>query len=114
MGAVLQIRVSAWTYDEREMEKRWPKLVGLAWQPGVLFEPTKGVLEMVSALGQRLEAGLLADEQRNALGDGIRKAVALKQSLEDYLAEWKPADANKVSDELEDGLDQVEKLAGSL
>lgn len=111
MGKILQIRVSAWTYDERDMEKRWPKLTDMAWQPGVLIEPEKGVLEMVSALGQRLNAGLLTDEQSEALGEGISEVVALKQSLEDFLADWKPGDANKVSDNLEDALDKLERTA---
>ena len=39
MGRILQIRVSAWTYDEDEVLQAWPKLCALVWsrhQMGVI------------------------------------------------------------------------------
>ena len=47
--------------------------------------------------------------RRKALGPGILEAARLKAELEAALAEWQPREANKLSDAIEDVLDQLEK-----
>lgn len=43
------------------------------------------------------------------LGTGIREAARLKQELEAALADWQPREANVLSDQLEDVLDNLER-----
>ena len=95
MGKVLQIRVGVVTWNEDLLEELWPKLAELAFSVPIRHEK-RGVLEMVRALDE-------------GLGPGIRKAARLKQNLEKALADWRPREANVLSDQLEDVLDQLEQ-----
>jgi len=119
MGRTLQIRVSATTFDPAEVERRWPRLVALAFSPVAVKIPalppeTRGVLELVSHLADRLEIGMLPDEALRELTDGIRKAAAARDRLEAELGEWNARAANAATDEIEDALDELESQARQL
>jgi len=116
MGRVLQVRVSAATFDPVEVERRWPRLSALAFSPVAVKIPalppeTRGVLELVAHLADRLEIGLLPDEALRELPEGITKAAAAKARLEAALAEWNARAANTATDEIEDALDELEGQA---
>lgn len=108
MGKALQIRVSAVTWNEDLLEELWPKLTGLAFSVPIKHEK-HGVLEMVRALDEGLTFMKWSKARQEALGPGIREAARLKQNLEKALADWQPREANVLSDQLEDVLDQLEQ-----
>ncbi|QLA15654.1 hypothetical protein [Desulfolutivibrio sulfoxidireducens] len=113
MGAILQIRVSAVTFDPRQVEKAWPRLVKLAWPPEATppqGEP--GVLELVTGLHDRLAFGDLAPQIRQNLEPGILRAAALKERLEQSLAARDPKTADSLSYQLEDVLLELERHVG--
>ena len=119
MGRTLQIRVSASTFDPAEVERRWPRLVALAFSPVAVMIPalppeTRGVLELVTHLADRLEIGLLPEEALRELADGIKKAAAARDRLEAELGEWNARAANALTDEIEDALDELESQARQL
>jgi len=107
MGKILQIRVSAWTYDEGEVEEAWPRLAELAFSVPIKH-PARGVLEMVAALDDGLRFMNWPAALKNSIELGLKRVVALKDQLEGALADWDPRRANSLSNELEDALDAVE------
>lgn len=107
MGKILQIRVSAWTWDEDLVPKAWPRLSELAFSVPLKHEK-HGVLEMVQSLGDGLQFMKWPEERRKALTPGIEKCVDIKRRLEGALANWNPREANILSDELENELDRLE------
>ncbi len=111
MGRILQIRVSASTFDQAEVERRWPRLVALGFSPPTLLEQEKGVLQLVDNLADRLEIGMLPAEAQRELSDGIKKAAAARVQLDAALGEWNARAANSATDEIEDALDELETLA---
>ena len=57
MGRILQIRVSAWTYDEEEVLQAWPKLCALVWSQLDQWGPAgmkRGVTELAGYLPDAL------------------------------------------------------------
>ncbi len=112
VGRVLQIRVSASTFNPDDLDREWPVLVSLGFTPPVILEQERGVLQLVENLADRLDMGVLPEEAARDLGDFIRKAAAAKERLEAALAEWNARLANQCSDEIEQALDDAEKTAG--
>ena len=108
MGKALQIRVAAVTWNEDLLEELWPRLTELAFSVPVRHE-RRGVLEMVRALDEGLQFLPWSEERRTVMGPGIREAARLKAGLEAALADWQPGEANRLSDELEDTLDRLER-----
>lgn len=111
MGRNLIVRVSAQTWDQAEVEQRWPALCRLGFSPPVLFEAPRGVLELVENLADRLDMGVLPEEEAGLAGEQIRRAAAAKARLEAELAEWNAKAASASTDEIEDALDEAERAA---
>lgn len=117
MGRLLQIRVSAQTFDPRAVAKRWPGLCALAWPEaemprGAMREDgTVGVLELVAVLGDEVRYGKADPAARKALEPLLGEVEGVKARLESALADWKPAEANALSDKLEEALDRLEAEA---
>lgn len=111
MGKVLQIRVSAWTYDEDEVTRTWEGLSALAWPRSPYPGEKRGVLELVTALENGLAFEGWPADVAARLKEGIAGAGELKLRLEDALADWDPRQANRLSDELEDALSRLEEQA---
>lgn len=111
MGRLLQIRVSAWTYSEDDVEKAWPGLWALAWaDPNVI--PKKGVLELAQAIFDGVRSGIIAKEPREALLEKAEAAEELRFQIQDALAARDPQAADRLSYQLEDCLDALEDIAG--
>ncbi len=106
MGKALQIRLSAVTWNEDLLEKLWPQLSELAF---TLPHSKRGVLEMVQCLSDGLDFTKWSDERKEKLGPNIKKAASIMHKIENALADWDPREANKLSDELEDVLNILEK-----
>jgi uncharacterized alpha-E superfamily protein len=107
MGKILQIRVSAWTYDEAEVEEAWPRLAELAFSVP-LERHKQGVLEMVAALDDGLRFMNWPASLKDSIAPGLTRIVAIRDQLEGALADWDPRRADRLSNELEDALDAVE------
>jgi len=107
MGKILQIRVSAWTYDEAEVEAAWPRLAELAFSVP-LKHHKRGVLEMVAALDDGFRFMDWPAALKDSIALDLRRVVAIKDQLEGALADWEPRRANSLSNELEDALDAIE------
>lgn len=108
MGKVLQIRVIAVTWNEDLIEEYWPRVAKLAFSVPIKLA-NRGVLEMVRALEEGLEFAKWPEARKNALGPGIRKCAQIRADLEKALADWKPEQANQLSNQLEDALDELER-----
>lgn len=111
MAKILIVRVSAQTWDEGEVEKRWPALCRLGFSPPVLFNAPKGVLELVEHLADRLDMGVLPEEEARLAGEAIRRAAQAKARLEAELAEWNAKAASALTDDIEEALDEAERAA---
>lgn len=108
MGKILQIRVTAWTYKEEDVPKTWPNLVNLVWPTQPYSGEKRGVLELISALDTNLSFGHWSEAIKDILQKGIHDCVFTKKKLEAALADWKPIEANKLSNILEDQLTELE------
>jgi len=111
MGKILQVRVSAWTFSEEEVEKAWPLLWKLVWGEGGDAIPKKGVIELSQAVFDAVRAGLIPREQADALRNGAEKVEELRFKIEGALSSWQPKEADRLIYELEDGLDVLEDIA---
>lgn len=108
MGKVLQIRVSAVTWNEDLVEEYWPNLVRLAGSVPVKSEE-RGVFELVRRLDEGLRFMKWSEARKLGMGPGIHEAARLKAEIEAALADWEPRKANALSDALEDALDALER-----
>lgn len=114
MGKILQIRVLAYTYDENDVVKAWPKLSTLAFPeryPAPQLASSKGVFELVESLVDQIQFDMVDKSVKQALAAGTDAIKGLKSQLEQALADWNPQKANQLSDELEQALDELEKEA---
>jgi hypothetical protein len=115
MGKVLQIRVTASTYEPKDVLRRWPGLCALAWPPddmprGAMREDgTVGVMELLCVLGGEVRFGKVDKAVRQALEPLLEGVESVKAKLDAALADWKPAEANALSDRLEEALDGLEQ-----
>ncbi len=113
MGRILQIRVSAWTYDEDEVSGAWPRLSAFVWgqterwgSPGMKH----GVLELAEFLPDAVQFGMDDAALKSDAAPEVEKAGALLEKLREALAAWEPREANRISTELEDCLDRLEQI----
>ncbi len=112
MGRLLQIRVTAFTYDASEVATTWPKLFTLAFpetSPSPSLSRNKGVLELVDSLFDQLRFEMMEPSLHTILESRVQRAKAVKTQLEEALANWQPQQANRHSDVLEEILDDLEK-----
>ncbi|MFO7817616.1 MAG: hypothetical protein ACQES5_01510 [Thermodesulfobacteriota bacterium] len=111
MGRVLQIRVMAYTYSEKEVKNRWPSLFALAFEEGQQRTDiqTRGVLELISVLADKSRFVEDMDNTiREILTGYLKKLEKMTAELNSYLADRKPDKADRLSNEIEDELDNLE------
>ncbi|ACU88451.1 hypothetical protein [Desulfomicrobium baculatum] len=111
MGKVLQVRVYAYTYNEEDVRKTWPRLWSLAFEetkPGFPYEMA-GVLELVRALDDLYQFGVMPEAFRAVVASGLPKVVKAVEDLQRHLADWNPQAANQASDRIEEGLGELER-----
>ena len=114
MGRILQIRVSAWTYDEDEVLQAWPKLCALVWSQLDQWGPAgmkRGVTELAGYLPDALRFSDLPDDVKTLLFPGAKKVAGILDDMRKALADWDPRRANELSDALEEALSELEKDA---
>ena len=122
MSRVLFIRVSAATYDEKDVPRTWPKLYSSVWpdpeldgdtSPAKLARklipaPQKGALELVDAFVQYVRFGDVADDQKKALQPQAERLAELRQSLDDALGNRDVPKAQALCTDIENALDKAE------
>jgi len=114
VGRILQIRVSAWTYDEDEVLQAWPKLCALVWSQLDQWGPAgmkRGVTELAGYLPDALRFSDLPDDVKKLLFPGAKKVAGILDDMRKALADWDPRKANALSDALEEALSELEKDA---
>lgn len=111
MGKVLQIRVSAGTYEPDDVHRYWPRLSKLAWgERAFATSKAKGVRELTATLNDLWKFGnewLAAN--RDAVGQALPGLLELDSQLEVALADRRPDVADALSYQIEDALDVLER-----
>lgn len=107
MGRVLQIRVMAYTYDPGELERQWPRLYKLAFP--TTGESEHDMREMIGSLADQVRFGALDSRQKSLLVPEVEQVEGVLARMDYALGEWDPREANKISEELEEALDQMER-----
>ena len=113
MGKILQIRVSAWTYNEDDVPRVWPRLCSAVWPQLDKWAPVggkRGVMELAAALPDVVRFGGWPEELKTRIADAVQAVEKNRTGLEQALADWKPEEANRYSDTLEEALTALEKL----
>ncbi len=130
MGRVLNIRVSAYTYNEDDVAGTWPGLCFLVWpywadqrgvvrkgvnieRPGLIEDALgarpHGVMELCEALRDGLKFSGWEKDLATVLEKGIADVSAIKDRLEKDLADWNPQEALAQSNALEEALGGAEQ-----
>jgi len=109
MGRVLQIRVMAYTYDPAELARQWPRLYKLAFP--TTGESEHDMREMVGSMADQVRFGALDSRQKSLLMPDVERIEEILARMDEALAEWNPREANKISEELEEALDEMEREA---
>ncbi len=112
MGKVLQVRVSATTFDPDDVYRRWPELSRLAWGEKQYADlKTLGVRELTAALEDKWKFGEdWSRDLKNLLAKDVVALRELDRRLEDALADRRADVADRITYELEDNLDELESL----
>lgn len=127
MSRVLFIRVSAATYDEKDVPKTWPMLYSAVWPDPELDEttspaklarklipaPQRGALELVDGFVQYVRFGDIAEARRKALKTVADKLAELRQSLDDALGNRDVQKAQTLCTDIEKTLDSAENVLRS-
>lgn len=111
MGDILFIRVSAETFSEKDMVKRWGRLSKLAFPDGVEnaggFE--KGVFALIQALYDGVSFSLYDEDKINLIKDEVEKLYDLRKKLDEALADQEVPLAKELTNKIEDRLDDAER-----
>lgn len=112
MGRFLQVRVSAVTFSEDEVEKNYKSLWNLAWQdPSII--PKKGVMELAHAIYDGVRGGLIEADRRDKLQDKAEEVEKLRLDLVEAINSRDPQTADKLTYALEDCLEALEDIAAN-
>ena len=117
MGKVLQIRVSAVTYDEDEVVSEWPVLADFVWGELDCWGPRnmkRGVAELAEFLPDALRFASIGKDVRDGLLPFAESAKKTLESIRESLAAWNPREAHRLSFELEEKLSDLEDKAAEL
>ena len=128
MGRILFIRVSAVTFDEKDMIRAWPVLCATVWPDPDLSgvaSPAKlarklapaigrGVLELADGLADILHFGNVSKEWKAALEGTIRRLENTRIRLDEALGDRDACAAYALTDEIEKALDEAEEAARQL
>ena len=128
MGRILFIRVSAVTFDEKDVIKAWPVLFATVWPDPELDGVTsaaklarklapavgRGVLELAEGLAEKVRFGEMAKEWKAALEGPAKLLEDLRQRLDDRLGDRDARGAYALTDEIEKALDEAERAARDL
>ncbi len=112
MGKVLQVRVSASTYDPDDVYRQWPTLSRLSWGEKHFADlKAVGVRELAATLEDKWKFGEdWPQDLKQLLARDVESLRELDQRLEDALADRRADTADRITHELEDALEELEGL----
>ena len=67
-------------------------------------------MELAASLPDVVRFGSWSDDLKSRTSDAVRNVETYKEQLEQALADWKPEEANRLSDRLEEALTALERL----
>ena len=125
MGRILFIRVSAETYDEKDVTKAWPKLYAMVWPDAganssdpprkiarvLLPDSRRGVLQLADAFVGYVHFGTLTAVARDALEESAKILKRLQADLDEALGNRDVLLAAGLTTAIEDALDDAENAA---
>ncbi len=110
MGKVLQVRVMAYTFDPDEVKEAWPNLHALVWGDASQHPAAPcGVLELVRGLDDGCRFVPWDAQTKTLLEAGVAGVVNLVRLLEEALGNWDPTQANRLTNQLEEALAELEQ-----
>lgn len=123
MSRILFIRVSAETYDEKDVLQTWPKLFAAVWPDGLVDaadsprkilgklspDPKKGALELVDGFVEYARFADMPAALRSALEPCAAKLADLREKLDQALGNRDVSRAHTLTNDIEDALDEAEK-----
>lgn len=134
MGKLLDIRVSAKTYNEEDVAETWPDLVALVWPEwssklglksvdkklaglsiqgspveAALGPRPHGVVELASALPDILKFGELPGDIAGALNAPVGEVERANTALAKALGDWNTKEALDITFKLEAALSNAEE-----
>jgi hypothetical protein len=112
MGKILQVRVSATTYEPSDVYRQWPELGRLAWGEKQFVDlKAVGVRELTAALEDQWKFGEdWPGDLKKLLAKDVVALREMDRRLEDALADRRADAADRITYELEDALDELEGL----
>lgn len=128
MPRILFIRVSAATYDEKDVPKTWPLLYAAVWpdaglagehSPAKLARklipaPERGVLELLDALVEHARFAELSDNARKVLVPATERLESLRHELDEALGNRDVKKAESLCVSIENALDDAESAMRGL
>jgi hypothetical protein len=125
MGRNLFIRVSAETYDEKEVIRAWPVLYALVWPDEESGSPGKmvrnllpaaqpGVLQLVDAFVEYVHFGNMSEVAHGALIQAAKTLEEKRAELDEALGNRNVQVASGLAAAIEDALDKAENAAQRL
>lgn len=139
MGKLLDIRVTAQTYNEEDVAKTWPRLSALVWPqwfsklgldrvvkdlPGYsiglgaveksLGARKHGVVELAEALPDLIKFSELPEAVKQALQEPVQEITKINADLAAALGDWDAKKASSLSYALEEALSQAEQNLSKL
>jgi hypothetical protein len=135
LGDILNIRVTAQTLNEEDVAKAWPALCTLAWPQWMdslklsamrlarlpdsaprisaaeqaLGRKKHGVLELAQSLEDIHDMGETPARLLPVLQKPLARVKTVSGQLSKALSAWKTQEANLLSNQLEDALDEAEQ-----
>ncbi len=113
MGDLLVVRVNATTFEDDAVKKRYPSLHKLAWPEHDNYIPASqrfGIIELIKTLEEAVEYALWSDKTKNLLSPLIGEISSLQKIFQKHILSWEPKEANTLSFQIEEKLDELEKL----
>ena len=128
MGRILFIRVSAVTFDEKDVIKAWPMLCAMVWPDPELDginstrkivralapAPGHGVLELVDALTDIVRFGDMPEIWKTALQGPAQQLAELRERMDEALGNRDVPKAHTLTEAIEDALNEAEKAMREL
>lgn len=128
MGRILFIRVSAVTFDEKDVIRAWPVLCATVWPDPDLEGVTsaaklarklapaagRGVLELADGLTDIVRFGDVSQEWKTAMKGPAKRLEEARQRLDEALGDRDAKRAYALTDEIEKALDEAEQAARDL
>lgn len=128
MGRILFIRVSAVTFDEKDVVKAWPALCATVWPDPELDGVTsaarlarklapavgRGVLELADGLTDMMRFGNVPKEWKAALEGPAGRLEEVRRYLDQALSDRNAQKAYALTDDIEKALDEAEQAVRTL